>query len=153
MHSAPAVRYPVPRSARAGRVLAALCGLPAVACLLWWQAGVSAPALAAFGAAWVLAATICVFQWHHLRAGRLRWDGQAWFWLPDAAAEQDEHAVTIQLRLDLQSVVLVHMKGAPGMVDWRWLERSAAPQRWNDLRRALVQRRPAAAHVPALDRP
>jgi hypothetical protein len=30
--------------------------------------------------------------------------------------------------------------GAPGRVQWRWLERSAAPARWGDLRRALYQR-------------
>lgn len=148
MHSAPAVRYPVPRPARAGRVLALLCLLPALPLFHGWALGLSATALALVGASWLLAAAAVFVQWRGMHAGQLRWDGQAWWWLPDDAAQADEHAVSMALHLDLQSAVLVRMAGAPGRMQWRWLERGAAPARWNELRRALCQRRAAPPAVP-----
>jgi hypothetical protein len=148
MHSAPAVRYPVPRSARAGRALVWLCLAPAAPCLYGWASGLPAVALAAICASWLLAAAVILLQWRGMRAGQLRWDGQAWWWLPDDAARVDEHAVSIVLHLDLQSGVLVRMVGAPGRVHWRWLERSSAPARWGDLRRALYQRSLAKPVAP-----
>ncbi|MGC3983248.1 MAG: hypothetical protein QM777_00170 [Pseudorhodoferax sp.] len=148
MHSAPAVRYPVPRSARAGRVLALLCLAPAAPCLYGWASGLPVAALAISCAGWLLAAAVVLLQWRGMRAGQLRWDGQAWWWLPDDAAQADEHAVSISVHLDLQSAVLVRMAGAPGRVHWRWLARAAAPARWSDLRRALYQRHAAPPALP-----
>jgi hypothetical protein len=148
MHSAPAVRYPVPRSACAGHALAWLCLVPAAPYLYCWVSGLSAAALAVVGASWLLAAAVLFLQWRGMHAGQLRWDGQAWWWLPDAAAQTDEHAVTVALHLDLQAAVLVRMVGAPGRVHWRWLERAAAPAGWSALRRALCQRSAAAPMSP-----
>ncbi|GHC99545.1 hypothetical protein GCM10007320_56200 [Pseudorhodoferax aquiterrae] len=148
MHSAPAVRYPVPRPARAGRVLALLCLVAAIPLFHGWALGLSATALAVVGASWLLAAAAVFGQWRGMRAGQLRWDGQAWWWQPDAAAHADEHAVSIALHLDVQAAVLVRVAGAPGRVQWRWLARTAAPSRWNDLRRALYQRHAAQPVVP-----
>ncbi|KQP35823.1 hypothetical protein ASF44_21205 [Pseudorhodoferax sp. Leaf274] len=138
----------MPRSARAGRALAVLCLAPAASCLLGWASGLAAAPLVAVAASWVLAAAAVVLQWRGVRAGQLRWDGQAWWWLPDDAAQADEYAVSIVLHLDLQSAVLVRMVGAPGRVRWRWLECAAAPARWSDVRRALHQRGVPAPSVP-----
>ncbi len=149
MHSAPAVRYPVPRSARAGRVLALLCLTPAAPFFYALASGATAAALSIVCVGWLLAATVVLFQWRGLRAGQLRWDGRAWWWLPDNAIQSDEYAVNVVLHLDLQSSMLVRMTGAPGSVHWCWLERVAAPARWSDLRRALSQRRVLPA-VPEL---
>jgi hypothetical protein len=148
MHSAPAVRYPVPRSARAGRAVAWICLAPAAPCLYGWAFGLPVAALAAIGASWLLATAAIFLQWRGMRAGQLRWDGQAWWWLPDDAAQADEHAVSVALHLDLQSAVLVRMTGAPGRVQWRWLACVAAPAHWRDLRRALYQRSLAPSRVP-----
>lgn len=140
MHSAPAVRYPVPRSARAGCALAVLCALPVLAWIVAWMAGLSAVALALIAASWLAACGVAVHQWRGTRPGRLRWDGQAWWWQPDKPVHADEHAVIVDLRLDLQSAVLVRTAGSSGQVSWCWLDRAAAPARWGDLRRALHQR-------------
>ena len=148
MHSAPAVRYPVPRFARAGRVLVLLCLAPAAPFLYGWASGLPAAALAIACASWLFAAAVVFLQWRGMHAGQLRWDGQAWWWLPDDAAQADEHAVSMALHLDLQAVALVRMVGAPGHVPWRWLARDAAPARWNDLRRALYQRHAVSPVAP-----
>jgi hypothetical protein len=149
MHSAPAVRYPVPRSARAGRVLAALCAMPVLPFAIGWMSGgVSAAALTAIGAIWLVAGSVAVAQWRGMQAGQLRWDGQTWWWHPGPQAHADEHAVSIELRLDLQAAVLVRMVGAPNGVCWRWLDRTVAPGLWGDLRRALCQRGAARPTLP-----
>jgi hypothetical protein len=149
MHSAPAVRYPVPRSTRAGRLLAALCVLPSVPLLLWWGDGAQPVAMAVFAVAWACAAGLAGLQWRAMAAGQLRWDGQAWWWLPDEAAAHDEYPVSVALRLDLQMTALVRVDGTPGWAGgWRVLERSAAPARWNDMRRALYEPVRAAALSP-----
>ncbi|KQP03034.1 hypothetical protein [Pseudorhodoferax sp. Leaf265] len=122
--------------------------MPAAPYLYCWVSGLSAAALAVVGASWLLAAAVLFLQWRGMHAGQLRWDGQAWWWLPDAAAQTDERAVTVALHLDLQAAVLVRMVGAPGRVHWRWLERAAAPAGWSALRRALCQRRAAAPTSP-----
>lgn len=140
MHSAPAVRYPVLRSVRAGCVVAALCALPVLAWIVAWMAGLSAAALAVVAAIWLAACGVAVLQWRGMRLGRLRWDGQAWWWQPDEPMHADEHAVSVDLRLDFQSAMLVRTVGASVGAGWCWLDRAAAPARWGDLRRALHQR-------------
>lgn len=137
MHSAPAVRYPVPRSARAGHLLAALCMLPSVPLLLWWGDGAQPAALALVAAVWSCTAALAGLQWRGMGAGQLRWDGQAWWWMRVESTLYDESPVSIALRLDLETVALVRVVGAPGWVRWRVLERSAAPERWRAVRRAL----------------
>lgn len=141
MHSAPAVAYPVARSARAGLVLAVLAGL-AAAPVLWWvgQGAPLWPALLAW-AAWAAAATGAWLQWRRMPKGELRWDGQAWWW----ADARGERAIRPRMRLDLQSVILVQADGSGG---WHCLESRMLPSRWGDLRRALCASESVAA-VPA----
>lgn len=114
--------------------------MPVAAGVLGWRAGLTATALAVVAGAWLLALAIVLFQYRAMRPGQLRWDGQAWWWQPSDGASADAHAVNIDLRLDLQSTVLVRMTGQPGLARWCCLERAAAPARWSDLRRALHQR-------------
>lgn len=138
MHSAPAVRYPVPRSTRAGGALALLCLLAAGVCLGWWVAAeASAAAGWAVAAGLALGVAVAGVQWRGMRPGELHWDGQAWWWLSDGAPGLDEQPVAVDVRLDLQTGVLIHLANASGLVRWRYLERRAQPQRWSDLRRAL----------------
>lgn len=148
MHSAPAVRYPVPRSACAGRVLAVLCALPSIPLLFWWRDGAQPAALAIFVAVWCCTVLFAARQWRGMRRGQLRWDGQAWCWLPDGDVARSEHPVTVDLRLDMQAAVLVRAIGMPGWVHWLFLEQSAAPAHWHALRRALHEGDRAAALAP-----
>lgn len=71
---------------------------------------------------------------------RLRWDGQGWHWV----ATESERAVRPVVHQDFQSLLLVRLQGDHAAM-WMWLERSACPERWLDLRRALYAKSPAQA--------
>ncbi len=136
MHNAPSVTYPVGRSRFAlGLVLAAwIAGL--LACLLWWWQvqpaqwrGALAGALVAASGMWGLRV------WSHSELGALSWDGQDWSWSGTAVTEEGSP----QTSLDMQRWMLVRWSGR-GASRWLWLDRSAAPARWDDLRRAVYSR-------------
>jgi hypothetical protein len=139
MHSAPAVRYPVPRSPLAGRWLLALCAVSGGAAGIGWQAGLSAPGLALVVLVWLMAVAVCWAQWRSLVPGQLRWDGQAWWWRADQAPSGDECPVRVAVHLDLQSAMLLHLQGVGRTAPWCWLDASAAPVNWQAMRRALCQ--------------
>lgn len=136
MHSAPAVRYPVARSVRAGAVLLGIWSLAAGVCLWWWQRGGAA--------AWPMAGTLlslslgsvlAFVQWRDMPVGDLRWDGQAWWW---QFAGEDEVSVSVVVRWDLQHGLLLQMAGRlPWRARWCYAESARLPARWSDLRRAL----------------
>lgn len=135
MHSAPAIRYPVARSLRAGAVLLAVWCLAGVVCLWWWwQGGASGLQAAAVSAVWWLGASAACLQWRVSPTGALRWDGEVWWW---QVAGEDEVLVSAQVRLDVQGGLLVHMPDAPWRARWVYLERATLPTRWADLRRAM----------------
>lgn len=138
MHSAPAVAYPVARSARAGMALAVLVALAAAPGLWWAYQGAAVWSLLAVGAVWIVASVVAVLQWRRTPRGQLRWDGEAWWW----SDPHGERGVRPRVRLDLQAMLLVQTAGPFG---WHWLESGVAPSRWDDLRRALQVVRPAAA--------
>lgn len=67
--------------------------------------------------------------------------GPAWRWWPGGAS--DGLALdAVRVSLDLQSRVLLHLRGAAGVPAWVWVERDRAPADWLALRRALVSDRP-----------
>lgn len=68
--------------------------------------------------------------------GQLVWDGQHWHWESPAyqAGIADYEAFVVA---DFQHIVLLHMKNHANASLWLWAERSAAPERWLDLRRAV----------------
>ena len=141
MHSAPSVSYPVGRSRDAAR-------------LLWvvWTAGACCACAASYqfdSVGWrhpVLAMAVIVpaLALHRALSGALvedlRFDGQHW----SLSGARARPVVDVAVALDLQSLLLVRLQGAGTRSQWRWLERNTDPAHWNDVRRALYARLPAA---------
>ena len=145
MHSAPSVSFPVGRSHLARRLLWATWGLGAVAFAAWcvqfdgerWRTALLALVLAcgAFGAA----------RASRLGEGvRLTWDGLHWS-CSGSPAFEEAYAL---IHLDLQSLMLARLHQPGRGAAWLWLDRSAFPSRWLDLRRALHAAAPSQ-RVPA----
>ncbi|HYF42134.1 MAG TPA: hypothetical protein VEA35_06750 [Ramlibacter sp.] len=134
MHGAPSVSYPVGRPFGAGAWLLGLwaAGLGLIAAWSWvdaspgWRQLLGSVAVLASGAwaAWL---------WRCRPRGELAWDGGAWTW------QGEPTAGGVEVCLDLQGAMLLRCP-APSPVQWLWLERSAAPARWDDIRRAVYSR-------------
>ncbi|RZL67732.1 MAG: hypothetical protein EOP77_03735 [Variovorax sp.] len=143
MHSAPSVIYPVGRSRDAARILWTV-----------WAAGACCACVASYQfdrfdwrhVGLVLAVVLPAVALHRTLSGvlaaTLRFDGQHW----SLSGAHARPIVDIAVALDLQSLLLVRLQGAGIHCRWRWLERRSDPGRWNDLRRALYARPPAASN-------
>jgi hypothetical protein len=147
MHSAPAVSYPVVRSAFEGALLAGtwLIGGLAVAVWMYQMQQVSALQSSTLMGISLATGAWAAWRWWHVATGSLEWDGEGWHrGGPQAASGQ------VHVALDLQGFLLLRWRAEiPGPdTNWIWLERSAAPSRWNDLRRAVYSR----AHPEAMTR-
>ncbi len=138
MYSAPAVSYPVGRSA----IRVAALGLP------WLLAALSSTAWGLQSDHWSaihgLALLVSLLGlWIALRLarrpqeGQLDWDGQSWVW----EARGQRRFGEVRARLDWQQGLLLEFLAQDGRTVWLWLERSGAPLRWDALRRAV--------HAPA----
>lgn len=134
MHHAPAVSYPVGRSAFRTLLPVALALLLALADAAWWfQAGmwtaltwgVCLLGLATGGAA-LLAGL-------RPQDGVLHWDGEGWRW----QAEGQTSAGRPRVRLDWQSGMLLEFRPPAGTASWLWVERGGDPLAWAGLRRAV----------------
>jgi hypothetical protein len=139
MHSAPSVTYPVGRSRNAERLLLAL-----------WALGVCSVTVACAQATWGLDWNRGVLLLSAVVAGAAAWTGVLSCSAPSVLRFDGLHwsvsggfalgATRADVALDLQVLVLVCLK-APGRTKrWVWLDRSAMPDRWRDLRRALYSR-------------
>ena len=136
MHNAPSVTYPVGRSRFALGVVMLAWSAGAAACLLWWWQVQPASARSGLVAAAVLAAgSWSLRAWSRSAVGLLTWSGQGWNWTAGAQAEPG----TPQVSIDLQRWLLVRWSG-DGASRWFWLDRSASPAHWDDLRRAVYSR-------------
>jgi hypothetical protein len=149
MRSAPAVIYPVGRSSFFAVALLILGALGALTLMGWgylasgvvWGWGLSGGFV--LFALWVLLARR---TWMQAPSGVLRWDpvesasevslrAGGWLWRHDSARE----GVPVQgigIVIDLQRWMLLRW-GDSG-VSWAWVEQQRSPERWQDLRRALV---------------
>ncbi|NBQ86280.1 MAG: hypothetical protein EBU07_02155 [Betaproteobacteria bacterium] len=140
MHSAPAVSYPVQRWLLPVCVVIAMA-LAGAGALLAWQHAVPAP-WSRVALAWAALASCAAVAFtgtlRQAAGGVLHWDGQVWCFEPARAGSADRELSwtpdRISIALDLQSVVLLSVRGAPR---WLWLRSATDPEQWNDLRRAL----------------
>ncbi len=144
---APAVRYPLVRSARLGGALAAMAALDG-ALLAAWALSDAAPAMLPLGAALAVWALACLCAWHfwvHSPCGVLVWSGQCW----SMEAASGVQPVAVQVHLDLQSFLWLRLRREGLRPRWVWLERDTAAGHWPDLRRAVYSRpRPGAPGAP-----
>ncbi|MDP2768276.1 MAG: hypothetical protein Q8O81_00390 [Giesbergeria sp.] len=139
-HHAPAVRFPVHRSAWLAGVLACgsvAGGLALAAWTLWGSA--SWPLWMPLGAwlAWLLATGAVWRFWVRMPVGILAWDGGAWeLHGPQGGSVRG----TLTIHLDLQRRMAVCLVPLVGVTQWLWLERGSAAAHWLDLRRAVYSR-------------
>jgi hypothetical protein len=86
--------------------------------------------------------------WKNAPVGQLRWDGQDWCW-ESRDYQLGMPARDIAVALDFQRFVLLRLKNHNHTTLWLWASRSAMPERWLDLRRAVhARRRPIAEPAP-----
>ena len=140
MHSAPAVSYPVGRSYF---YLALLVGVLAMgACsLITWSVVSDALGLRHVVAMllWLTGVGVALLSWLRAPTGAITWDGQNWIWTCQGSA----HPVVLCVTMDLQIVMLMHLKSSVAPSQWVWLERQVAAGRWLACRRAVFARQPA----------
>lgn len=134
MHNAPAVNFPVGRSALHGWLIALVLLLTLMVDVLWlWQAGqMDWPAWGALSVGVMVAMAAC-WDWYRQPAGLLRWDGTQWYWL----AKEIELPGDLSVRLDWQRAMLLEFQPGHGPVCWFWVTRNQAPVWWEALRRAV----------------
>ncbi|WP_192871563.1 hypothetical protein [Variovorax sp. JS1663] len=150
MQSAPSVSYPVGRSRIAGRLLLGLWA-GGVCCAIAaglhfhavdWRSGLLLMVVVGAG----VAARVSTLR--HTPAATLHFDGLCWS-IPGTAGQQ---AFAAKVALDAQSSLLVRLASPGGARRWVWLDRHAAPERWQALRRAVYSRPAPAGHSLAVDR-
>ena len=108
-----------------------------------WRTGVSVLAVLVAGVA-VRSAL------KNLPTGQLVWDGMAWRW--ESAGYQTGIAeYEVAVVADLQSRLLLRLENPAKASLWLWLERSALPERWLDLRRAVYATRRSVPSALAHD--
>lgn len=147
MHSAPSVIYPVGRSRLADRVL-----------MVVWAVGACCAGAASYqidSIGWrqaVLAASVVFSAWAVFRVSRqdaralMSFDGQHW----SLSGESAVKVASVAVVLDFQSLLLVRLQEAGRRGRWLWLGRTACPERWKDLRRAVYSRAPLAGTPPTV---
>ena len=137
-HLPPAVRYPVERHPAPWLALGLLWLLAAVLLLAWWGQGGAQPVgvLGAAGVMWLLAGGAQLHAWRTAPQGALQWDGGAWWWQSQGEAEPQQ-LQALQLRIDLQTTVLLAWRSADGRWHHGWLHQRSAPWCWGDWRRAV----------------
>lgn len=140
LHSAPPVTFPVGRSRFPTQLLLGLWTAGLLLTSVWgytlgpmavgnWRslAGFLAVAAAGFAA---------VHAWRHRPTGLLAWDGLVWRW-ESGGYQTGISEYSLLVLADLQSRLVLRLENQAGAPLCLWLERSAFPDRWLDLRRAV----------------
>ena len=146
--SAPAVRFPVARSALPLAALSgfALLALPVIACVAWQGRGLSMFQWAFFAAAWLGSVFAALRAWRRLpAAGWLEWNGAEWLLHHEHGTPQACAAQALNVAVDFQKALLLQGSFETKCGGWLWLERRQAPDAWLALRRALYVQAAASA--------
>jgi toxin CptA len=141
MHSAPSVTYPVERSRTLAWLMLGLALLGALS-LACWALLSGGPGERVMAAVACLGVSIlwAVRSWLGMPSGVLSWDGHEWQWVDTGHVTGG----TLAVHLDAQNHLLLRFCPPRGAAHWCWAERSSAPGRWVDLRRAVYSRAKAA---------
>lgn len=118
-------------------LLLALWLLGALVVAAWLYQAHYAAWKSALGLLSVAVGAVCVAQARNSPVGQFLFDGSEWRWAPQGAYAEPE-AGRLQILLDLQNRLLLGFERINGRRSWFWLAQSAQPERWMDVRRALV---------------
>ncbi len=147
-YCAPFVRYPVARSTVLGGYLAGIAVVNAVVLVAWALSdAVKTPLhLGVAFLVWMLGALCAWSLWARSPVGELVWSGQSW----SIETPADMQSVpALEVHVDLQAFLWLRLRRHGLRPQWIWLERSRAPERWLDLRRAVYSRpKPGAPGAP-----
>ena len=88
----------------------------------------------------VLTGWAAFFGWKSSPLGKLAWDGETWRCV-SASYQAGVTEYQVMVAADFQYIVLLRLENAANSRRWLWVERSASPERWLDLRRALYSPR------------
>jgi hypothetical protein len=133
------------RSHFQGFALLGLWSTGMAALVLWWWAAQDVD-----WRLWVMLTAVLAtglatgLGWKNSPAGQLRWDGQDWCW-ESRGYQSGTPARHLTVALDLQRFLLLRLENHDKATLWLWASRSAMPERWMDLRRAVHSRRRASA--------
>lgn len=148
MRSAPSVVYPAGRCAFYAGLLLVL-GLMGLTLLVWVARWVPLETVAVGAVLWLTWAILAAVSWRRSPMGRLQWDGSAtrladpsqpagaWSW-HSAAYRDGVILLRVERVQDLQRWMLLRLHNPDGARTWVWVEGARDPDRWNDLRRAVV---------------
>ncbi|MDI3383012.1 hypothetical protein ACFPPF_02780 [Xenophilus aerolatus] len=140
MHSAPSVSYPVGRS-RVGHAILWVIWAAGAGCTVGWcyqNEGNGARWALVLGAA-IVASLALAWALRPRTPRALHWDGAFW----SLSGARPMGMAVAAVALDLQGTLLLRLQEAGRAAQWLWLDRAAAPERWNALRRAVYCRAPA----------
>lgn len=147
--------YPLGRSPFLGGLLLAFWLAGLVSVLLWWNVSRQADGRLLLAACCLLLSGLAAgIGWKNLSGGRLAWDGDAWRW-ESAGYATGAGEYSLSVIADFQQRLVLRLENQAGASLWLWAERSAMPERWLDLRRAIYSphrvgtSRPAHGPVPA----
>ena len=146
MRSAPSVSFPVGRCRFYGWVLVALAAVGALVLGAWSVYAASQRVWHGVwgAAAWAVWLFFAAWSWWRSPTGQLSWEAHAqtrggWMWC-SASCPEGAPLQRVELVADRQTRVLLRLHNADALTRWVWAERARNPERWHDLRRALVVR-------------
>lgn len=136
----PSVHYPIRRPFFWRKVLLVVWCIACVGLLVWLlqdsnQRGQLWVKVVAAGLALGLAAFGIRKSWHDAVCGYVCWDGRAWYWQDGAGVNSAVH--TVQVLLDLQTVMLVKWVTVDGRRCDGWVHQLESTDAWGDFRRAV----------------
>lgn len=145
-HNAPPVVYPLGRSRLQGQLLLSIWLMVAIAVGVWIANSQLFGGRQALGLALLTVSGAAAWTgWKNSAVGQLSWDGQDWHWQSNGyQAGAVDHNVSIAF--DFQSLMLLRVDNRAHAKLWLWAERSAFPERWLDLRRAVYSPRRTLNH-------
>ncbi|MDO8699472.1 MAG: hypothetical protein Q7J75_03495 [Rhodoferax sp.] len=137
MRNAPAVSYPVGRSSFQAWLILGMGLSAAVVGLLWQQqTGLAGWRWHLFVLTSLLTFAFTAGLWWRMPKGCLIWDGQNWCWTRPGMSI----AGTLAVHLDFQGLMVLSLRTSDRHSLWLWPQRSAQPELWQALRRAVFAR-------------
>jgi hypothetical protein len=136
-HNAPSVTYPLKRSRVQAAVLVGFWLLGCTAVCSWLYASQNRTLSLPVGIAVLGLTGWAAFSgWKSSPLGELVWDGQSWRW-ESAGYQTGVTEYQVMVAADFQQIVLLRLENPANARLWLWVECTALPERWLDLRRAV----------------